>query len=259
MVLSMTEMIEYIRQHECTTKESALKKLRKKLEHYMKRADIDTKLPQTYYALLIVLLDAFYKKIESSVLFDVLPDEWAYYFNYEYDEFSLNIEHIRSIEVDEDGGFKSLHPDAAYKLITINPNSFSVNEYAQFYKVEQGTVRQWIRRGKIRTAYKEGSEWKIPELTPPPARGYEGAQYKWIKGVDNLPEEYDYLKNYVLATFYQDIVDRTKYHVLFVSKETFIGNTVKNNKELLLDTKEREKLELFMIGHPQIKYCGWVI
>lgn len=153
----------------------------------------------------------------------------------------------------------SSHLDAVYKLISINPNSFSVNEYAQFYKVEQGTVRQWIRRGKIRTAYKEGSEWKIPELTPPPSRGYEGAQYKWIKGVDNLPEEYDYLKNYVIATFYQDIADKSKYYVLFVSRETFIGNTVKNNKELLLDAKEREKLELFMIGHPQIKYCGWVI
>ena len=127
--------------------------------------------------------------------------------------------------------------------------------------MEQGTVRQWIRRGKIRTAYKEGKEWKIPELSPPPSRGYEGAQYKWIYGLDNLPEEYSFLADYVIATFYQDMKDKSKYHVLLVSKETFTSKNPGNvaptkNQELLLDAKEREKLELFMIAHPQIKYCG---
>lgn len=257
MILTETEMYEYIRQNECTTKEGALKKLKKKTERYIEKADTDTSFPETYYALIILLLHSFYEKIENAVLFDSLPDGWVYYYEYEYDEFSLNIEHFRSYELDDDGEFKCSHPDATYKLITINPKAFSVDQYAQFYKVEQGTVRQWIRRGKIRTAYKEGNEWKIPELTPPPTRGYDGAQYKWIGGIDNVPEEYQYLTDYVLATFSQDRVDKSKYHVLFVSKEVFTCSDMSRNKELLLDSKERERLELFMIGHPQIKYCGW--
>ena len=50
--------------------------------------------------------------------------------------------------------------------------------------------------------------------------------------------------------------------MLFVAKETFYGDDLSGNdknKELVLDAKEREKLELFMIAHPQIKYCGIVI
>ena len=47
--------------------------------------------------------------------------------------------------------------------------------------------------------------------------------------------------------------------MLLVSKETFVGTDKGKNKELLLDAKDREKLELFMIAHPQIKYCGTLI
>lgn len=257
--LTEEEKLQYLRRIECTTKEDLLTKLKKKQKKYMEKADTDTRYTKTYYALLIVLFEAFYKKIEESVLFDQLPDYWHYYFDFEYDEFSVNMCHLSSFEVDEDMEIRKSKVDAIYKLITLHPNAFTAEQYSQFYEVEQGTVRQWIRRGKIRTAYKEGNEWKIPELTPPPTRGYEGAQYKWIKGVSNLPEEYKYLEDYVIATFYQDKKDKSKYHVLFVSKEAFLYNKMDKNKELLLDAKEREKLELFMISHPQIKYCGLVI
>lgn len=255
--------LEVIKKNECTTKAAALKRLSKKIDIYSKEADENTRYPKTYYALMIILLNHFYKKIENAILFEELQDYWIYSYTYEYDEFSLNLEHIKEYKLDDNNEYRSSILDAVYKLITVKPASFTVDQYAKFYQVEQGTVRQWIRRGKIRTAYKEGSEWKIPELSPPPARGYEPAQYKWIDGIDNLPEEYSYLSDYVIATFYQDIKDKTKYHVLLVSKDTFMssnpGEAAKTNKELLLDAKEREKLELFMISHPQIKYCGHIL
>lgn len=259
LVLTEEEKLKYLRKIECTTQEDLLKKIEKKMKRYEKEADEHKHFPQKYYALMIVTLAAFYEKVKGAVLFDQLPDYWAYYLEYSYDEFSVNMYHMTSFEVDEDMAIRESKVDAIYKLITLTPVSFTVEQYSKLYEVEQGTVRQWIRRGKLRTAYKEGTEWKIPELTPPPSRGYEGAQYKWINGVDNLPEEYEYLKEYVIATFYQDQKDRTKYHVLFVSREAFAYNDMSKNKELLLDAKEREKLELFMISHPQIKYCGRVI
>lgn len=88
--------------------------------------------------------------------------------------------------------------------------------------------------------------------------------YQWINGVDNLPQEYEYLADYVLATFRQDRKDKSKYHVYLVSKETFASDNpgdvaMRKNKELVLNTNDREKLELFMISHPQIKYCGNMI
>lgn len=259
-----TEMLPYIREHECTTKEAALKKLDRKITRYMEKADDNVEKLDSYGTMLVSHLVVFREKIEKSVLFDTLPDEWAYYFDYSYDEFSLNIEHIYAVDVSEDGEVMGTHANAIYKLVTLNPINLSIDKYCEIYKAEQGTVRQWIRRGKIRTAFKLGNAWKIPALTPTPSRGYEPAQYKWISGLDadSLPEDYAYLADYVLATFYQDRADRTKYHVLFVAKETFYGNDLSGNdknKELVLDAKEREKLELFMIAHPQIKYCGIVI
>lgn len=257
--LTDEEKLEYLRKIECTTQEDLLKRIERKIKKYEKEADENKHYPQKYFALMIVTLSAFYEKVKQSVLFDRLPDYWAYFLEYSYDEFSVNMYHMTAFEVDEDMAIRENHVDAIYKLITIHPMAFTVEQYSQLYDVGQGTVRQWIRRGKLRTAFKEGTEWKIPELTPPPSRGYEGAQYKWINGVENLPEEYQYLSEYVIATFYQDQKDRSKYHVLFVSKEAFMYNDMSKNKEILLDAKEREKLELFMIAHPQIKYCGLVI
>lgn len=259
LILTEKEKPEYFRQIECTTKEDLLRKIEKKLKRYENEADESIKYPKQYYALMIVALSAFYDKVKTAVLFDRLPDYWAYYIEYNYDEFSVNLYHITSFEVDTDMTIRKSKVDAIYKLITLRPISFTVEQYSKIYDVEQGTIRQWIRRGKLRTAYKEGSEWKIPELTPPPSRGYEGAQYKWFNGVDNLPDEYKYLNDYVIATFFQDQKERKKYHVLFVSKEAYANNDLSRNKELILDGKEREKLELFMIAHPQIKYCGLVI
>lgn len=263
MAVTEAQRLECLKKYECTTKDAALKKLKKKIDRYVKDAETELQFPKSYYALVAFLLSALYKKISAAIIFDELPDYWIYDFDYEYDEFCMNLIHVKKYDVDDDLEFKSYTSDAVYKMISVLPASFSVEEYSKYYDVEQGTVRQWIRRGKIRSAYKTGTEWKIPELTPPPSRGYEGAQYKWFSGIDNLPEEYAFLKDYVIATFYQDRKEKTKFHVLLVARETFSSDdkTVAKakNRELLLDSKEREKMELFMISHPQIKYCGYVI
>lgn len=263
IILTEAEMHEYLREHMPTTKAAILKKLHKKIEKYAGK--VETATPEqerdSYTVLLVAMMMAFAERIEKSVLFEDLPDGWVYGLDINYDEFSLNIEHVREVSLNEDREYRSHITDAAYKLVISNPQMLTVEKYCQLYNAEQGTVRQWIRRGKIRTACKVGNEWKIPILTPLPSRGYESAQYKWIDGIDteSLPDEYQFLSDYVIATFYQDAKEKTKFHVLLVSKETFTGTDKGKNKELLLDAKEREKLELFMIAHTQIKYCGTLI
>lgn len=260
MPITDEEKLVCIKRNECVTKEAALKKLRKKICKYEEDATYPVESPQNYHDLIIFFLKVLYKRIEASVLIENLPDYWIYGFTFEYDEFCLNLIHISSYEVDEDLEMRSYVSDATYTLVFVRPASFTVEQYAKYYEVEEGTVRQWIRRGKIRNAYKEGSEWRIPELTPPPSRGYEGAQYKWFAGIDNLPEEYEFLKDYVLATFWQEQKNRNQFHVTLVSRDVYYSDdktNVKNkNMELTLDAKEREKMELFMISHPQIRYCG---
>ena len=54
--------------------------------------------------------------------------------------------------------------------------------------------------------------------------------------------------------FYQDIKDKNLFHVTLVSKKTKDCEDTSNNLELNMDAKEREKLELVMISHPDIRY-----
>lgn len=257
--LTESEKIEYLRKIECTTKEDLLNRVSRKIDIYGQKVAEGGTYPQEYYTLVVMMLTAFYEKIAQAVLFDRLPDYWAYFIDYSYDEFVVNMYHMSSFEVDEDMAIRKSKTDALYKLIHFKLPSCTVQEYADTYGVEQGTVRQWIRRGKIRTAFKEGTEWKIPYLTPTPSRGYERTQYKWIEGLTGLPEEYQYLNDYVIVTFFQDPANRSMYHALFVSKEAFVKNDFSKNLDMMLTAKEREKLELFMIANPQIKYCGLVI
>ncbi len=264
MAVSKEKIYELIREQNDTSKKEVMKSLKKKIDYYSESINEESLKPKKYCEILLIYLVEFYERIESAVLFDALPDGWIYGFNYEYDEFSLYLEHIKEYIVGNNLEFKSRISDAVYKLITIKPNCFNVEQYSMVYNVGPGTVRQWIRRGKLRTAFKRGNEWLIPHITMPPSRGYEGAQYKWLNGIEDLPEEYKYLADYVIATFFQDRKDRSKYHVVLVSKKTLTSNykgkvDTTTNKELLLDAKEREKLELFLISHPQVKYCGEII
>lgn len=263
IILTGAEMHEYLREHMPTTKADILKKLNKKIEKYAEKLDLTKEGPveDSYTVLLVTWMMAFLERIENSVLFDQLPEGWIYGIDINYDEFSLTIQHVREVALHGDREYSSHTTDAAYKLVIINPPMLTVEKYCQLHNAEQGTVRQWIRRGKIRTACKVGNEWQIPILTPLPSRGYEDAQYKWLGGIESesLPEEYKFLADYALATFMQDRKEKTKFYVLLVSRGAFDGTGKGENRRLLMDAKEREKLELFMIAHPQIKYCGTLI
>lgn len=245
---------EYMKRH-FRTKEEILASIDRKIKKYTEQSTTDHKAPAAFYTIMDSILRSFRKEIEKAVLFDELPKWWIYDYELEYDRFTVSLDHVKEIDLNEDGGHeKGATHDAHYTLIALGFKTLSASEYAELYGVGDGTVRQWIRRGKLRTATKIGAEWRIPVLTMPPERGYEGAQYVWWKQMDDLPEEYQYLNDYKLATFFQDREDKTRFHVIFVSKKTKTCSDTSNNLELTLDAKEREKLELLMISRPEIRY-----
>ena len=238
------------------TKEAVLKSIDKRVARYAEEAKVDHKTPAAFYTMIDTMLQTFKERIQQAVLFDELPDWWIYDYDLDYDKFILSMEHVDCIEIDEEAAHqKGWRIDAHYPLVGFSFKTLSVSEYAELYGVGDGTVRQWIRRGKLRTATKIGNEWRIPVLTVPPGRGYDGAQYKWDVEMEGLPEEYAYLNEYKLATFFPDREDKDKFHVIFVSKETVNCDDTSKNMELTLDAKEREKLELIMIARPEIRYC----
>ena len=143
---------------ELRSKKEVLKRIDKKIARYKKEANEDRNTPAAFYSLLDSLLKTFKSRINEAVLFDTLPEWWVYRYSLEYDRFVLSMEHIKSIVYDDESGqFRCSYTDAEYPLIGFEFKTLSAGEYAELYGVGDGTVRQWIRRGKLRTATKVGN------------------------------------------------------------------------------------------------------
>ena len=160
MAVTEAQRLECLKKYECTTKDAALKKLKKKIDRYVKDAETELQFPKSYYALVAFLLSALYKKINAAIIFDELPDYWIYDFDYEYDEFCMNLIHVKKYDVDDDLEFKSYTPDAVYKMISVLPASFSVEEYSKYYRFASGSAVarsglhiRLVRNGKSRSLH----------------------------------------------------------------------------------------------------------
>mgnify|MGYP002802694782 FL=1 len=152
-------------------------------------------------------------------------------------------------EYNEKGHVIQIGQGQILPLIIIPAKNLTVEEYANMYGVGVGTVRQWIRRGKIRNAKKRGREWLIPELTELPGRGYQSGVYEWYEYLEDLPEEYEFLRKYTVVIINQNRENKKVYEVTYAA-----GGVRPEKKEY--SEKERERLELFLISHPQIHFIG---
>ncbi|MBR6451936.1 MAG: helix-turn-helix domain-containing protein, partial [Lachnospiraceae bacterium] len=137
---------------------------------------------------------------------------------------------------------------ATFPLLKVSAKLLNVEEFAKRYQVLPVTVRQWIRRGKLRTATKVGTEWRIPELTELPVRGYRSARYEWSEKLTSLPDTFSYINNYNSAEFTQDEKDKNLYHV------DFSGDN--GDRRINCNIKGREQLELMLISDPAAVYVS---
>ena len=230
------------------TKEDVLSWLKGEMGRVTDQSRMDKKHSAAFYYAYTKLLTRFYKKIEDTVLFNRLEDFWHYTISVSSAGAVLSLCYLDNYKVDENSGTLTLYgPGQELPIIRIPGRYLSVEEYASEYGVGAGTVRQWIRRGKIRTAIKNGKEWTIPELTELPGRGYQSATYFYNGNLPDLPEEYEFLNGYTGVVINQDRNDRTKFTVM-------VATPGKAPVRKVLDTKEREKLELFLISHPNVHY-----
>lgn len=193
----------------------------------------------------ITLIMKFRAAIDRLILLNNLDDFWGY--GYEIDDESLRLKLLTYSHPDMDENIE-FNPIQEFILCEIKPQMLTVEEYAQRYGVKAVTVRQWIRRGKIRTAQKWGKEWRISELLVVKSRGYQSGFYKWNIELDNLPKEWDFMSecNAVtvrqqgagsfVAAFYKRGVDSTMPY-----------------REYEIDDAERAKLEIMLISNPFVK------
>ena len=204
-----------------------------------------------YYNALSFLLDKVIVEIASRNIFDA-PDGWFYSFEITNKNAAMYIRHVSEIQEDEDGNVV-LDIDERFRLINYPVGLLTVEQFASHSKIEAGTVRQWIRRGKLRNAIKVGGEWRIPEITDPPTRGFTPVRYYNNGQFFFLPKE-------IGASFNQhpSVIDIYKskeekgYIVLFDYAPAILP-------QKLLTDAEREKLELMLIGNPNITNSASVV
>ena len=204
-----------------------------------------------YYNALSFLLDKVIVEIASRNIFDA-PDGWFYSFEITNKNAAMYIRHVSEIQEDKDGNVV-LDIDERFRLINYPVGLLTVEQFASRSKIEAGTVRQWIRRGKLRNAIKVGGEWRIPEITDPPTRGFTPVRYYNNGQFFFLPKE-------IGASFNQhpSVIDIYKskeekgYIVLFDYAPAILP-------QKLLTDAEREKLELMLIGNPNTTNSASVV
>ena len=246
------EYAEKLRAERFTTKDDLLDWVSTTRENLRKKAETDKKHSAAFYHAYDKLLQKFECRITETVFFKRLEDYWYYSISVHEDGARVELEHANSIEVNEDGTV-TVTVDQRFPLIAVSEPLLTVEDYAAEYGVETGTVRQWIRRGKLRNARKVGNEWRIPRITELPGRGgYENAVYMWYERLRDLPEEFAFLNSYACAMINRDYHDRTLFHITYAAQGV-------ESTTVDCDVKERERIELFMISHPQIRYVGFPV
>lgn len=248
-LMNNAKLREQLRNERFTTKEDILLWISEAKRRIKKKSETDNLHSAAFYHIYENLLDKFERKICNTVLFAHLEDCWYYELSISYSGAQLSLRHANQGQIGDKGNVV-ITEDQHFRLVTVETRLLTVEDYANTYGVNTGTVRQWIRRGKIRSAIKIGNEWRIPELTDMPVRGYQSGVYIWTGYLRNLPKEYEFLREYNTALFNQDPIDKNKFRITFVAQGI-------EPKDVICDTQEREKIELFMISHPQIKYFGF--
>lgn len=240
------ELAEQLRQERFTTKEDLLSWLTKEKERISDQSKTDKNHSAAFYYAYANLIQKFYEAIEKAVLFQKLEDYWFYSLGISYSGANLSLVHVSKCWKN-DSGTITLTSDQEFTILNVRGNYLSVEQYASEYGVGTGTVRQWIRRGKIRSAVKVGQTWIIPELTELPARGFQSATYFYNGNLENCPDEFNYLQGYTTVLINQNRDDKTLFDICLAARNV-------EPYSFSLETKEREKLELFLISNPQVHY-----
>jgi len=203
-----------------------------------------------------------FTELRREILRDGLPtitDENMFYdILVTRESISIELRHIRLIYTlnkllglfDKDG--KNSKPSIFPYSKTLYSVPFPVltcAEYANRCGVDQGTVRQWIRRGKLRSAFKTGRDWMIPVTATPPARGFVPGRYHVNSTIPKEAiREYPFLsKMFSNGTLVVDKAGSGKFNIIHdLHKEQKILAT--------LTQAEREKFEFMLIESDWCKY-----
>ena len=247
--LTPEEEYRYYLENTIRTKDDLLQAIMGGKEKYAKPAEDRDVRSEFFYERLADLFDEFYKVIDNKLLPEPLDNWWSYTVHIRETGITLSIGHQVMLYDDNGQGDErySFACDEEYVIAEKKAKLLSLEQYGEMHGVGSGTVRQWIRRGKLRSASKFGTEWRVPELSDKPGRGYSSGHYEWHTELPDPPEDIPVFNDYDSLYLYQS----TKTGDWFAKLECI--NKTAEIREYALNQKLKEKLELYLIGHPLVE------
>lgn len=174
---------------------------------------------------------------------------WFYEYQFLRNSMELNLCHADEIEV-ENGEISGMTSTVEHTLITVDCDYLTVEQYASMIGIEPVTVRQWIRRGKLRHAKKNGRDWLIPDTEDRPQRGFTSVQYIVEKEAIIESDEFPLLSACDSISILQDQDNKSKF-------VCYLNNYKTNfNSKLELTRSEVERLEHTIIESGKARVAG---
>lgn len=198
------------------------------------------------------LIAEFRAVLKKHALFDCPEGFWAYSVIIRGGGIYLYLDHYQETSWQEMRQGCFFTKEESYELVCLKTRLLTVEEYAALHRVEHVTAVTRIRRGKIRSAVKVGSQWRIPELAEPVQRGYQSTEYTWRGRLTGLPDRFRIIEDYNRAEFFQDDKDLTQFHV------RFSGETAEP-MEFTCAREQRGKIEQLLVAHPDVTCVSDVI
>ena len=196
----------------------------------------------------IQLCNEFFVALQKCKL-PTLTELWWYY-DYEITGrgifLNLCLADEKNIELDEDNETISMMSSTVEStLIKIECEYLTVEQFAKIQDVSPVTVRQWIRRGKLRNAKKMGRDWFISSFEDKPSRGYMSVQYSLAESTQI--EKFPLVAAAESIFIYQDDKDKSVFHCIFENFKSHFYQSMQ------LKRKEVEEIELAIISSGKAK------
>ena len=222
------------------TKEEIIEEFKSHYRYYQENDGIEEQSKEKKEKYL-KLCKKFLNQLEKLKLPRLTDDWWCYSYILKNDSIDLGLCFCEELKV-EDGEISEATFANEFILLSVKCDYMTVAEYAKLYNVSEITVRQWIRRGKIRSAKKQGRDWIIPDIADKPKRGFETANYCWKQLTQEILLEFPFLKNYNQMFIFQNEYDKGLFDVI-------LNNYEKGKREKVqISNSKREKLELELIS-----------
>ncbi|GAB6172962.1 hypothetical protein JCM15765_24400 [Paradesulfitobacterium aromaticivorans] len=243
--MDITEKL--FRENYLFTREDILKSLELFVEH--ERLNEEPAYSNEVVKNRVKLCEKFIAAVKKCKL-PVLTELWWYY-EYQFlgNRMELNLCQADDIEV-ENNEISSMTSTVEHTLITVECDYLTVEQYASMLGIEPVTVRQWIRRGKLRHAKKNGRDWLIPNTEDKPHRGFTSVQYIVEKDAQIESDEFPLLSACDSITILQDQNKKSQFICYLNNYKT------KFHSVLELTRSEVERLEHTIIESGKARVEG---